>query len=154
MIIWFDQALARGALVLGTSNKTEVLLGYTTWFGDSAASLQPSATSTKPRCARSRALWRPRRSSTRNLAPTFGPARPTNPRWASPMMRWTRCSYLLVDERMDAARIVQLGFDAALVARVRKLISTMQYKRMMPVIAKVGSRTPGVDFRYPRDWGR
>src|SRR5689334_15052747 len=41
MVVIFDQSLAHNALVLGTSNKTEILLGYTTWFGDSAASLHP-----------------------------------------------------------------------------------------------------------------
>jgi NAD+ synthase len=32
-------------------------------------------------------------------------------------------------------------------------VRNMQFKRMTPIIAKVGSRTPGIDFRYPRDWG-
>src|SRR5260221_7158761 len=41
MIVLYDQSAAHGALVIGTSNKTEALLGYTTLFGDSAAALQP-----------------------------------------------------------------------------------------------------------------
>jgi NAD+ synthase len=32
-------------------------------------------------------------------------------------------------------------------------VRNMQFKRMTAIIAKVGSRTPGIDFRYPRDWG-
>ena len=61
--------------------------------------------------------------------------------------------YLLVDERIDAEDVVSLGFDRKLVEQVVRNVRNMQFKRMTPVIAKVGSRTPGIDFRYPRDWG-
>jgi NAD+ synthase len=61
--------------------------------------------------------------------------------------------YLLVDERLDPDRIVARGFSQALVDKVIRTVMNMQFKRMTAVIAKVGSRTPGIDFRYPRDWG-
>jgi NAD+ synthase len=61
--------------------------------------------------------------------------------------------YLLVDERLDPQYVVEMGFEAALVERVVRTVRNNQYKRMTPIIAKVGSRTPGIDFRYPRDWG-
>lgn len=155
MIIWFDQALARGALVLGTSNKTEVLLGYTTWFGDSAASLQPLGDLYKTQVrALSRAIGVPAPILEKKPSADLWPGQTDESELGISYDEVDQVLFLLVDERMDAARIVQLGFDEALVARVRKLIRTMQYKRMMPVVAKVGSRTPGVDFRYPRDWGR
>jgi NAD+ synthase len=41
MAVLFDQAKKRRALVLGTSNKTEILLGYSTIFGDNASSINP-----------------------------------------------------------------------------------------------------------------
>lgn len=41
MSILFDIAARENALVLGTSNKTEICLGYSTWYGDSACSLNP-----------------------------------------------------------------------------------------------------------------
>jgi hypothetical protein len=41
MIVLFDQSVAFNGLVMGTSNKTELLLGYSTIFGDSAAAIQP-----------------------------------------------------------------------------------------------------------------
>lgn len=40
MTVLFDRARRDGGLVLGTSNKSEILLGYSTLFGDSAASVQ------------------------------------------------------------------------------------------------------------------
>ncbi|HQT93501.1 MAG: hypothetical protein B7Z68_08015 [Acidobacteria bacterium 21-70-11] len=41
MVALFDRARTVPALVLGTSNKSEILLGYSTLFGDAAASVQP-----------------------------------------------------------------------------------------------------------------
>jgi len=155
MIVIFDQSLAQGALVLGTSNKTEVLLGYTTWFGDSAASLQPIGDLYKTQVrALSRAVGVPQPILDKQPSADLWPGQTDETELGIAYDEVDQVLYLLVDERMDADRIVHLGFDAALVTRVRTLVKNMQYKRMMPVTAKVGSRTPGVDFRYPRDWGR
>jgi NAD+ synthase len=41
MIVLFDQSEAFHGLVIGTSNKTEILLGYSTWYGDSASAINP-----------------------------------------------------------------------------------------------------------------
>jgi len=41
MSILFDKSREFKALVMGTSNKSELILGYSTWYGDMAASLYP-----------------------------------------------------------------------------------------------------------------
>src|SRR5258705_9029651 len=41
MIVLFDRSARDRSLVIGTSDKTEMLLGYTTWFGDSASAINP-----------------------------------------------------------------------------------------------------------------
>jgi len=41
MVILFDKSVQHKGLVLGTSNKTELLLGYGTWYGDMASSINP-----------------------------------------------------------------------------------------------------------------
>jgi NAD+ synthase len=41
MIILYDQSEDFDALVVGTGNKTEILLGYSTLYGDSACALNP-----------------------------------------------------------------------------------------------------------------
>src|SRR3989304_4608193 len=41
MIVLYDQSAAFGGLVVGTGNKTEILLGYTTLYGDSACAFNP-----------------------------------------------------------------------------------------------------------------
>ena len=59
---------------------------------------------------------------------------------------------LLVDARMTPASIVARGFSRPLVTRVQKLVVRSQFKRRLPLIAKVSTRSIGWDFRYPRDW--
>ena len=148
-------SLAHQALVLGTSNKTEILLGYTTWFGDSAASIQPIGDLYKTQVrALSRAVGVPQPILEKKPSADLWPGQTDESELGIQYDEVDQVLYLLVDERVDANRVVQLGFSEALVARIVKLVKNMQYKRMMPIIAKVGSRTPGVDFRYPRDWGR
>jgi NAD+ synthase len=155
MSILFDQAKAENALVLGTSNKTEILLGYTTWFGDSAASLQPLGDLYKTQVrALSRAVGVPQPILEKKPSADLWPGQTDESELGIQYDEVDQVLYLLVDERVDASRVVQMGFSEALVTRVLKLVKNMQYKRMMPIIAKVGSRTPGIDFRYPRDWGR
>jgi NAD+ synthase len=53
---------------------------------------------------------------------------------------------------MERDAILAEGIDPAFYQRVRTMVVRNQYKRMMPVIAKLSSRTPGIDFRYARDW--
>jgi NAD+ synthase len=154
MIAVFDRSAAEKALVLGTSNKTEYLLGYTTWFGDSAASIQPIGDLYKTQIrALSKAIGVPSPIVEKKPSADLWPGQTDEAEMGLQYDLVDQVLYLLVDERLDPERVVAAGFDQALVNRVVKTMQNMQFKRTMPVIAKVGSRTPGIDFRYPRDWG-
>lgn len=154
MIAVFDRSYVEKALVLGTSNKTEYLLGYTTWFGDSAASIQPLGDLYKTQVrALSRAVGVPTPILEKKPSADLWPGQTDEAEMGLEYDVVDQVLYLLVDERLDPERIVSLGFDARLVERAVRTVRNMQYKRMTPIIAKVGSRTPGIDFRYPRDWG-
>jgi len=155
MSILYDHSMAERALVLGTSNKTELLLGYGTLFGDMASALNPIGDLYKTQgYALARALGLPHSVLTKP---------PSADLWAGQSdedelgMRYAVVDavlHLLVDERRSRAEVIALGFDAidvdAIVARVRG----SQYKRRPPVIAKLSNRTIDREFRYPRDWGR
>ncbi|MEO8286587.1 MAG: NAD+ synthase [Chloroflexota bacterium] len=154
MIAVFDRSAAENALVLGTSNKTEYLLGYTTWYGDSAASIQPLGDLYKTQVrALSRAVGVPAPIVEKKPSADLWPGQTDEAEMGLVYDIVDQVLYLLVDERLDPDHIVERGFDPVLVDRVVKNVRNMQFKRMTPVIAKVGSRTPGIDFRYPRDWG-
>jgi len=154
MITVFDRSAAENALVLGTSNKTEYLLGYTTWYGDSAASIQPIGDLYKTQIrALSRAIGVPAPIVDKKPSADLWPGQTDESEMGLEYDIVDQVLYLLVDERLDPEKVVQRGFDKALVDRTIRTVMNMQYKRMTPIIAKVGSRTPGIDFRYPRDWG-
>lgn len=154
MVAVFDRSSAENALVLGTSNKTEYLLGYTTWYGDSAASIQPIGDLYKTQIrALSRAVGVPQPIIDKKPSADLWPGQTDEQELGLSYDTVDQVLYLLVDERLDPERVIGMGFDPALVNRVVKSVRNMQFKRMTPIIAKVGSRTPGIDFRYPRDWG-
>ncbi|MFH1514434.1 MAG: NAD(+) synthase, partial [bacterium] len=62
--------------------------------------------------------------------------------------------YLLVDMRYRVKDIIELGYDSKFVNRVYEMIKNSQFKRTIPIIAKLSHRTIGKDFRYLRDWGK
>ncbi len=150
--IEFDLAWPDGA-VIGTSNKTELLLGYGTWFGDMASSLNPVGDLYK--------------TQLRELAVLLGVPDvvvrkpPTADLWVGQTdegeLGFTYAQadlvlYHLVDRRLRPADLIAAGFDAALVNGIRERVRRSHYKRVMPLIAKVSLRTVGHDFLYPRDW--
>jgi NAD+ synthase len=154
MVCVFDRSSAENALVLGTSNKTEYLLGYTTWYGDSAASIQPLGDLYKTQVrALSRYVGVPDAIVEKKPSADLWPGQTDEQEMGLSYDTVDQVLYLLVDERLDPERVISLGFDSHLVNRVVKNVRNMQFKRMTAIIAKVGSRTAGIDFRYPRDWG-
>jgi NAD+ synthase len=154
MVAVFDRSSAENALVLGTSNKTEYLLGYTTWYGDSAASIQPLGDLYKTQVrSLSRAVGVPEPILEKKPTADLWPGQTDEAEMGLQYDLVDQVLYLLVDERLDPERVVSLGFERDLVERTVRSVRNTQYKRMPAIIAKVGSRTPGIDFRYPRDWG-
>jgi NAD+ synthase len=154
MICVFDRSAAENALVLGTSNKTETLLGYTTWYGDNAASIQPLGDLYKTQVrALSRSVGVPQVIIDKKPSADLWPGQTDESEMGLEYDIVDQVLYLLVDERLDPDRVVARGFSQSLVDKVVRTVMNMQFKRMTAIIAKVGSRTPGIDFRYPRDWG-
>ena len=141
------------ALVLGTSNKTELLLGYGTRYGDMACDLNPVGDLYK--------------SQLRELAVLLGVPDvivrkpPTADLWVGQTdegeLGFTYAQadlilYHMIDRRLRPDALVAAGFDATLVHGIRERVRKSHYKRVMPLIAKVSLRTVGHDFLYPRDW--
>ncbi|MBI3244601.1 MAG: NAD+ synthase [Chloroflexi bacterium] len=154
MIVLYDQSSAFNGLVIGTGNKTEILLGYTTIFGDAASALNPLGDLYK--------------TQVRQLATAVGvPAPiidkpPTADLWMGQTdegelgftyERVDQLLYLLVDQRYRRDEAIAAGFEPEFVDRVLTTIRRNQFKRMPPLIAKLSNRTVGYDFLYLRDWG-
>lgn len=154
MIVLYDQSEVFKGLPIGTSNKTEILLGYSTLWGDMAAAINPIGDLYKTQVRQlSRALDIP--------APILDKP-PSADLWAGQTdeneLGFTyeqvdKLLFLLVDQRYSVQECIEEGLDAAFVNAVMARVRRFQFKRMMPPIAKVSNRTVGYDFLYLRDWG-
>jgi NAD+ synthase len=154
MTILYDQSFAWQGLVIGTSNKTELLLGYGTIYGDLASAINPIGDLYKTQ------VWQ--------LADAVGvptaivQKAPSADLWAGQSDETElgfqyrmvdQLLYYLVDRRYSVEELKGLGFEEAFINDIIRRVRDNQYKRRLPVIAKLSSRTIDREFRYPRDWG-
>lgn len=154
MICLYDYSSKVKGIVIGTGNKTEILLGYTTLYGDSAYAINPIGDLYKTQ------VWQ--------LAETLGipkniiKKKPTADLWIGQSdeseLGFTykdvdELLYYLIDCRHSNEELVESGFKSGFISRVKSIIRKNQFKRLPPIIAKVSNRTVNIDFRYNRDWG-
>jgi len=155
MTVLFDRSAHEGFLVLGTSNKTELLLGYGTWYGDMASSLNPIGDLYKTQ------VWQMARhmglpEAVVNKAPSadLWPDQTDEGEMGLSYAEADAILCLMVDERFTVEEVAAAGHPLPLVQKVLGMVEGSQFKRRLPMIAKLSGRTVGIDFRYPRDWGR
>lgn len=153
MIVLFDRSALHDALVLGTSNKTELLLGYGTLFGDLASAVNPIGDLYKTQVrALAEHLGVPSSIRVKPPSADLWPDQTDEDDIGFAYEQIDRLLSLLVDARASRAAAVRAGFPEAFVDRITRMIVRSQFKRRMPVIAKISTRSIGWDFRYPRDW--
>ncbi len=154
MCLLYDFSAKHRALVIGTSNKTELLLGYGTIFGDLASAINPIGDLYKTQ------IW--------DLARYLGVPEvivnkpPSADLWVGQTdekeLGYTyheidQLLYYLVDLRYSNEMLLDLGYSQKTIDDISKRIQRNQFKRRPPVIAKISYRTINQDFRYSRDWG-
>lgn len=155
MIVVFDHSAATRALVLGTSDKTEALLGYTTWYGDSASAINPLGDLYKTQVYElAKYLDVPKSICARAPSPDLWPGQTAEGEMGILYGDVDPLLHDLVDRRLHRDEVLRQGHDVKLLDWTLDRIRANQYKRQMPVVAKVSARTINLDFRYLRDWGR
>jgi NAD+ synthase len=155
MSVLYDMSWAHRALVIGTSNKTELLLGYGTIHGDMAHALNPLGDLYKTQVfAMARALDLPQRVVEKPPSADLWEGQSDEQELGFQYAVVDMLLYHLVDERRTRDELRALGFDDAFMDLVGARLRDNQYKRRLPIIAKLSTRTIDRDFRYPRDWGR
>jgi NAD+ synthase len=154
MILLYDQTEVFNGLAVGTSNKTEILLGYTTLWGDSVAAINPIGDLYKTQARQlARAIGIPSVIIDKAPSADLWSGQTDEDELGFTYEEVDKLLYLLVDQRYSPEECVEAGFDQAFVERVVTRIRRNQFKRMLPPIAKVSNRTVGYDFLYLRDWG-
>ena len=154
MIMLYDISARDNALVLGTSNKTELLLGYGTLFGDMAHAINPIGDLYKTQ------VWQ--LAEFVGVPDTILKKKPSADLWIGQTdedelgysyREIDEVLYLMVDQKMRSRDVIAMSYPARIVEDLSRKIVRSQFKRRPPVIAKVGHRTINIDFRYLRDWG-
>ncbi len=154
MVNLYDISARENALVLGTSNKSELMLGYGTLFGDLASALNPIGDLYKTEVfALARHIGVP--DSIVNKAPSAdlweGQSDENELGYSYEELDSVLKRY--IEERWTSKELLEQGYGEELVNMVIKRIYQNQFKRRMPLIAKLSTRSINHDFNYPRDVG-
>ncbi len=148
MIVLYHFASTDHMLVAGTSNKSEMLMGYFTKFGDGGADLEPIGDLYKTEVRElARQLGLPKRIISK--APTAG-------LWKG---QTDEGEMGITYDKLDAILLgIELGLDEKEIAlraettrkeveRISLAVRTSSHKRKFPPAPKIGYRTPGLDWR-------
>jgi NAD+ synthase len=154
MIVLYDQSEVFKGLLIGTSNKTEILLGYTTMWGDMASAINPLGDLYKTQVRQlARALEIPSVIIDKPPSADLWVGQTDEEELGFTYEDVDKLLFLIVDQRYNAQECIEEGFDEKFVNAVLARVRRNQFKRMMPPIAKLSNRTIGYDFLYLRDWG-
>ncbi len=155
MSILYDFSAREKALILGTSNKTELLIGYGTIHGDMACGINPIGDLYKTQI-RQLAAWLGVPEKIRNKVPTAGlwPGQTDEGEIGLTYEEIDQILFELVDLRRSRSELITLGFDPGKVNLIWDMMKRSEFKRRMPPIIKLSARTVGHDFLYPYDWDR
>jgi NAD+ synthase len=154
MIVLFDQSEAFRGLVVGTGNKTEILLGYTTLYGDSACAINPLGDLYKTQVRQlARAVGVPEVIVDKPPTADLWQGQTDEGELGFTYAEVDQLLFLLVDQRYSPDDCVATGFAESFVRIVVERVRRNHFKRLLPPIAKLSNRTIGYDFLYLRDWG-
>ena len=151
MTVLYDASVSWGGLVVGTGNKTESLIGYTTLFGDSACAFNPVGDLYKTQVRQlSLAMSVPDAIVRKAPSADLWPGQTDEAEAGFTYHELDRLLFWMIDRRRSAAELEAMGFDPGVVARIERMVAGSEFKRQVPPVAKLGPRTAGVDYLYPR----
>lgn len=154
MTILYDRSAKLGGLVFGTSNKTELMLGYGTQYGDMASGINPIGDLYKSQVvALSRHLGVPNEIIDRPPSADLWAGQTDEDELGFTYDSIDSLLFRLIDRRESRATLIEQGFQADFIDTISRRVRMNQYKRRPPLIAKVAARTVNLDYRYARDWG-
>ena len=154
MIVLYDHSVVWNGLPIGTSNKTELLLGYATLYGDMASAVNPLGDLYKTQVRQmARAVGVPEEIVQKPPSADLWVGQTSEGELGFTYPEVDKRLYLLVDQHYTPEEAIAAGFDRQFVETVVRRVRSYQFKRMQPIIAKVSRRDVGHDFLYPRDWG-
>ncbi len=155
MSVLYDFSVRKKALVMGTSNKSEILIGYSTLWGDSAAAFYPIGDLYKTQVFELAKYL--------NIPDKIVNKKPSADLWKNQTdegeigityKELDEILYQMIDLRLSDIEIIEKGYSEANIKKIKVMIINSQYKRTFPPVCKLNLRTVGIDFRYLRDWNK
>ena len=138
MSILFDYSSKENALVVGTSNKTEIYLGYSTQFGDSACALNPIGDLYKTNIWNlSRYLKIPNELIEKKPSADLWEGQTDEQEMGLTYKEADQVMYRLLEENKTVEEVLAEGFNKDLVDNIVRRMNRSEYKRRMPLIAKI-----------------
>lgn len=137
MILLYDAAKKRNALVVGTENKTEHLLGYFTRFGDEASDIEPLRNLYKTEVyALARELKLPEKILKK--APTAGlwEGQTDEGEFGFTYKEADEILTMIVDKKQSIDEVVLKGYDRATVKKVVKRMKVNDFKHHLPIMCE------------------
>jgi len=155
MSILYDFSAREKALILGTSNKTELLLGYGTIHGDTACAINPLGDLFKTQIRQFAVyLGIPQRILKKEPTAGLWNGQTDEKELGFTYDKIDKILFQLVDKRITKEEIVTSGFNKDDVEKIIKMIKNSEFKRKLPPIPKLSERTIGHDFLFPYDWDK
>ncbi len=151
MAVLYDLSVVWGGLVAGTGNKTESLIGYTTVYGDNACAFNPIGDLYKSQVRQvAEAVGVPETIIAKAPSADLWPGQTDESEVGFSYAEVDLLLYWMIDQRRSEEELAAKGFAPAFIERVARMVAGAEYKRQVPPIAKIGPRTAGVDYLYPR----
>lgn len=136
MSILFDHSAAWNGLVVGTSNRTEILLGYGTLFGDTACSINPLAGLFKTQVfALAREMGVPDEIVGKPPTADLWKGQTDEDELGFTYSDADKVLHLLIDRELEGRAIEAEGFDAALIDRIAGMVARFAFKSRPPLMA-------------------
>lgn len=140
MIVLYDRSEAFQGLVLGTGNKTEILLGYSTLYGDSACALAPIGDLYKTQVRQlAAALNVPESILAKPPTADLWPGQTDEDDLGLTYAEADAILHLLFDARLSPAQVQNRGYREEAVRRVCDLVRKNRFKRRLPRVARIGA---------------
>ena len=150
MILLFEYANMTNCLVCGTSNKSEILVGYFTKYGDGGVDIMPIGDLYKTQ------VWE--LAKFLKIPKEIVSKPPTAGLWHGQMdehelkLSYNHLDKILygLERKMDLNDIAEIvGVKKSDVVRIKRMRVKSQHKRRAAMIPKIGLRTSGLDWRSP-----
>jgi len=140
MIVLYDLSAREKALVVGTSNKTEILVGYGTQYGDVACAINPLGNLYKSQIWQlAEALGVPKHIIEKTPSADLWEGQTDEGELGITYEILDSLLFDMVDKKTSEKDLIAKGYDPALFQKVMRMMQKNQFKSCLPAVAKISN---------------